>query len=44
MSFTRSEIEQVAQEAGKARRAQGGPPVASSRAVCGSSFPWFLIS
>lgn len=45
MSFTGSEVEQVAQEAGEARRVQGGPPVASSRAECGSSsFPWFLIS
>lgn len=44
VSFTGSELEQVAQEAGEARRVQGGPPVASSRVVCGSSFPWFLIS
>lgn len=44
MSFTGSELEQVAQKAGEARRVQGGPPVAPSRVVCGSSFPWFLIS
>lgn len=40
MSFTGSEVEQVAQEAGEAKRVQGGPVDTSGIAVCGSSsFP-----